>query len=175
MTKGLQVFRPVPVTLQAVDLRPALAVAKLVKNIQQRALLGAIMAVWLGGSAPQPNDTLSVEVTNVRNAKGRVHIDVCPEAKFLKADCPYAATAPAVIGTTIVTIRGIPPGRYAVQAFHDENANDKVDRAIFGVPREGVGFSNDAPIRFSPPKWADAVFVVDRANQTIRLKLRYFL
>lgn len=135
----------------------------------------ALVAIATIGAAPVPDGTLSVEVTNVRNGKGRVHIDVCPEAKFLKSDCPYFAVAPAHVGTTIVTLHGLPAGRYAVQAFHDENSNDKVDRAIFGLPKEGVGFSNDAPIRFSPPKWADAVFAFDRPTQTIRLKLRYFL
>ena len=38
-------------------------------------------------------------------------------------------------------------GRYAVQAFLDENGNGEVDRALFGIPKEGVGFSNDAKIR----------------------------
>ena len=68
-----------------------------------------------------------------------------------------------------------PAGHYAVQAFHDENANGKVDRALFGIPKEGIGFSNDAPIHLSPPKWADAVFAFDGGDQVIALKMRYML
>lgn len=115
-----------------------------------------------------------MEVGNVR-AKGNVHVDICPEALFLKDDCPYTADAPAQVGMTRLVVRGLPPGRYAAQAFLDENRNGKVDRALFGIPKEGVGFSNDARISFGPPKFADAVFTHAGATQTIRFNLRYFL
>jgi len=125
------------------------------------------------GSAAQTG-TLRVEVGNVRTARGRVHIDVCTQAQFLK-DCPLSAEMPAHAGTTVVTLTGLPPGRYAVQAFLDENGNGKVDQALFGVPKEGVGFSNDARIKLGPPKWTDAMFDTTGADQTIKFSLRYFI
>ena len=140
-----------------------------------RIAIISLLGSGLIGAAPAPTGTLSVHVTNLRNATGQVHIDVCPEAKFLKENCPYFAVAPAQKGAVTVIVRNLPPGRYAVQAFHDENMNRKVDRILFGLPKEGVGFSNDAPIRMSPPKWADAVFTFGGGDQTIRLKMRYFL
>ncbi|MGC5276295.1 DUF2141 domain-containing protein, partial [Escherichia coli] len=60
------------------------------------------------------------------------------------------------------------------QVFYDQNGNGRIDRALFGIPKEGVGFSNDAKIRLAPPKWEEAVFDYDGQEQTIRLKLRYF-
>jgi hypothetical protein len=66
-------------------------------------------------------------------------------------------------------------GPYAAQAFLDENNNKEVDRALFGIPKEGVGFSNDAKIGFGPPKFADAVFTFNGPSQAIRFNLRYFL
>jgi len=123
---------------------------------------------------PPPSGTLTIRVTNVRNAKGEVHVELCPRAKFLKDDCPFAGSAPAQIGTTVISVPGVPADDYAVQAFHDENRNRRVDRVLFGIPKEGVGFSNDAPIRMSPPKWEDAV-VRFGGDQTIQLKMRYFL
>ncbi len=117
---------------------------------------------------------LTVDVGNIRAAKGVVHVDICPENKFLKEDCPWSGDAPARIGVTRVTVRGVPPGRYAAQAFLDENGNKKVDRGLFGIPKEGVGFSNDARITFEPPKFADAVFSYDGAGGPIRFSLRYF-
>ncbi|MDB5714895.1 MAG: hypothetical protein JWO15_2292 [Sphingomonadales bacterium] len=125
-------------------------------------------------SAANASGSLRVEVANVRARTGTVHVDICTEAQFLK-DCPRSADAPAIIGTTTVTLAGLPPGRYAAQVYYDENANHKIDRALFGVPKEGVGFSNDAKIRFSPPKWEEAVFAYDGQPRTIRLKLRYFI
>ena len=68
----------------------------------------------------------------------------------------------------------VQPGDYAAQVSYDENGNGKVDRAIFGIPKEGVGFSRDAPIRLSPPKWQDAMFSLS-GDTSITLRLRYFM
>lgn len=127
----------------------------------------------LAARAPGDTVTLQITVTGVRNAKGVIHVDICRQAEFLK-NCPVQTQAAAVAGTTIITIANLAPGTYAAQVFHDENNNTKVDRALFGIPKEGVGFSNDAPIRFAPPKWADAQFQL-AADKTITLKLRYFI
>ncbi|MBX9885881.1 MAG: DUF2141 domain-containing protein [Novosphingobium sp.] len=125
--------------------------------------------------AQAPGRSLIINVGNVRAAKGVVHVDICPQANFLKDDCPYAGQAPARIGTTQVIVHDLPPGHYAAQAFLDENSNAKVDRALFGIPREGVGFSNDARIGFGPPSWTSAVFTYNGPSATIGFSLRYFL
>lgn len=119
--------------------------------------------------------TLVVDVTNVRNAEGVVHIDVCTQDIFLKDDCRYVASAPAKVGTTSVTVHGLPAGAYAIQAYHDENRNDKVDRNFLGMPKEGIGFSRDAKIRLGPPKWDEAMFAFDGHSLRTTLKLKYFL
>lgn len=144
-------------------------------TIKRRFLVRGAAAVLslLAVGAAEPGGTLHIEVGNVRGNTGRVHADLCPQAEFLK-DCPIAGDAPARIGTTTVTLTGLKPGRYAAQIFYDENGNGKLDRALFGIPKEGVGFSNDAKIRWSPPKWEEAVFSYDGQERTIRLKLRYF-
>lgn len=118
--------------------------------------------------------TLRVAVGEVRNNRGRIHVDICSQAQFLK-DCSYSAEAPARMGVTIVTLPNLPPGRYAAQVFHDENGNQKVDQLLFGIPKEGVGFSNDARIKLRPPRFDDAVFGFNGADETISLRLRYFL
>ncbi|MEG3147319.1 DUF2141 domain-containing protein [Sphingomonas sp. RT2P30] len=138
----------------------------------KRALL-ALSSLAVIGAAPAPA-VLHVDVSNVRGHTGTVHVDICTQAQFLK-DCPRSADAAAVVGVTRVTLNGLPPGRYAAQVFYDENGNHKVDRALFGIPKEGVGFSNDAKIRFSPPKWEEAMFDYDGGSRVIKLRLRYFI
>lgn len=133
-----------------------------------------LLAIAARANAADGDGTLRVTIDNVRGAKGHVHVDLCTEDQFLK-DCPVAADAPARPGQSVVTLTGVKPGRYAAQVFYDENGNHKVDRALFGVPKEGVGFSRDARIGLGPPKWADAVFDYDGHEQSIRLKLRYFI
>lgn len=124
-----------------------------------------------GGPVGAP---LTVVVDNVRSNAGRVHVALCPQKSFLKDDCALEASAPAQKGTTSVTFANVPPGEWAAQVFQDENGNKKVDRNFIGIPKEGVGFSRDAKIVFSPPKWRDAVFSHEAKAQVIRLALRYF-
>src|SRR3954471_8775024 len=140
----------------------------------RRLVLAVLGLPLLAAGGADTRGVLTIDVGNVRIAKGVVHVDVCPEAKFLKDDCPWSANARAKVGETRVMVANLPAGRYAVQAFLDENSNGEVDRGWFGIPKEGVGFSNDAKIRFSPPKFADAVFAFDGNARTIRFNLRYF-
>ena len=138
-------------------------------------LVVLLAAATLLPAAAPAGTTVTVKIGNIRNANGDVHVDLCAQGQFLTEDCSYHATVRAVAGTTTLVLNGIPPGRYAAQGTHDENHNGKVDRALFGIPKEGVGFSNDARIRFSPPKFDDAAFIVGTAPAAIHFSLRYFL
>jgi uncharacterized protein (DUF2141 family) len=44
-----------------------------------------------------------------------------------------------------------------------------------GVPREGVGFSNNPRLWFGPPRFASARFTVADAPVRQQVKLKYFL
>ena len=133
--------------------------------------LPMFLPLLLAASAPT-GAPVEVEVGNVTSTQGGVHVDICPQAQFLTSDCPYFTTVPAKLGTTVVVIANVPPGRYAAQVFHDRNGNGKIDRGLFGIPKEPVGFSNDAPIHMAPPRWDAAMFVHGTAPQRIALKLR---
>ena len=68
----------------------------------------------------------------------------------------------------------VPPAEYAVAAYHDENANGRLDTGFMGIPLEGFGASNDAVGTMGPPSFDAAKFVY-RGNGigTIRIALRY--
>lgn len=121
-------------------------------------------------------DGAPVEVTvgGVRSAAGQLIVQVCPEADFLGA-CPWIAKVPARRGSVDVVLPEVPPGRYAVQAWHDANGNGDLDRGFFGIPREGLGFSNDAMPRLMHPKFAVAAFDHAAQPQRVAVTLHYFL
>lgn len=125
--------------------------------------------------AEAASGSITVEVGNVRSAKGKVVVDICPQDRFLGDGCIHHGEAVARVGTTTVTVPNVPAGQYAVQAFLDENGNGDVDRAMFGIPKEGVGFSRNARIGLGPPKWRDAFFVHQGRPEVIRFNLRYFM
>lgn len=120
---------------------------------------------------PQPA-AIQIQVDNVATAQGHVRVQICTEAEFLK-DCAYSGEAPARPGPVAITIRGVTPGRYAIQAFQDANDNHKVDQGLLGIPKEGVGFSNTV-IRFGKPKFREAAFDHGAEGQIVHVTLRYF-
>jgi uncharacterized protein (DUF2141 family) len=98
-------------------------------------------------------------------------VALCDDVAFLGRGCAHTGRAPAEEG--VVTVSEVPPGTYAVQAFHDENGNGDLDRSG-PWPVEGMGFSRDAPMRFGPPRFADAAVEVREPGGTVRLTMRYF-
>jgi uncharacterized protein (DUF2141 family) len=121
---------------------------------------------------PEASNMLRVFVEGVKTSEGHVRVDVCVKSEFLK-ECRYGATSPAVAGVTEVDVADLPPGDYAIQAYHDRNDNGEVDRNFLGLPTELVGFSNDAPLRLTGPSFKAASFDYMGGDKTIRLRLRH--
>jgi uncharacterized protein (DUF2141 family) len=140
-----------------------------------RPLLALLLApAFLNAGQPASAASLSIVVDNVSDASGHVLVALCTEQTFLGAGCSYVGKAPAAPGEVTIVFPGILPGTYAVQAFHDANDNLDIDRTFIGYPKEGMGFGNDAPMRFGPPTFADAAVVIGEADVTTRLSMRYF-
>jgi uncharacterized protein (DUF2141 family) len=76
-------------------------------------------------------------------------------------------------GSAVCEFQGIAPGRYAVSVFHDENSNGKMDTNFIGIPKEGVGASNDAKGRFGPPKFEAAAFQYSGGRLELKVRLEY--
>ena len=129
-------------------------------------LAAGLCAAGLASSA-----AIEVRVQGVTGAKGTVRVAICDKATFLK-DCPYAASAPAQEGETVVTVNDVPPGTWAVLSFQDENDNGKLDRNVLGIPKERYAFSREARGRFGPPSFADAAFVLRDEKAVSHIKLR---
>lgn len=131
------------------------------------------MSILMALAMAEATGSITFQIDNVRNARGKILVAVCPQDKFLKEDCAHNGEAPARPGTVTVTVANVPAGDYAAQAFHDENNNEEVDQNFIGIPKEGVGFSRDAKIVFGPPKWRDAHFLHQARPAAMRIKLRY--
>ena len=132
----------------------------------------ALALALLIPAAPAGAANVDVAVTGVAQARGHVRVELCTRDTFLTQACPYQGAAPAQVGATVVRIAEVPPGVYAAQAFQDETDQGVVHQNILGVPRERVGFSNDAPLRVRGPRFKDAAFPVGDDVQRITLRLR---
>mgnify|MGYP003312824800 CR=1 FL=1 len=65
----------------------------------------------------------------------------------------------------------VPFGEYAIAGFQDLDGNGVLTGNFLGIPKEPVGFSGDAKIRFGPPKWNDAVFKFKEIDQKVLIYL----
>lgn len=118
---------------------------------------------------------LVVQVQKVRNNKGNVMVSVyrsdvgfpSEPAKALKT-VSVAAQAP----TTTVEV-DVPAGTYAVSALHDEDGDGTTATNFLGIPKEGVGASNNAKGRMGPPKFEAASFKHPGGRFTIQFQLGY--
>ena len=109
--------------------------------------------------------------------KGNVLVCVTANPKYFP-DCskdPKSHRAKvAARDAANVTFPDMSQGTYAIALLHDENANSKMDMAIF-LPKEGFGFSRNPVIIAGPPKFKSAAFSVDAAEVAQRVKMKYML
>lgn len=149
----------------------------------------AVASLLLLGSSPssasatkpppaeqKAKSSLSVEVTELRNQKGRVAValfdseDAFPEQRRALR----GRLAKIVDKKARVTFEGLEPGVYAVAVLHDENENDEMDFNFVGMPLEGYGFSNNVSGLFGPPSFEDASLRLRAGRFKTTIKTKYF-
>ena len=141
----------------------------------------AIFVASVGGVRAQqavPSNSLKVVVVGLHSNDGEVDCALFGSADGFPGDSSKAGkTTKGKIenGKAVCTFAGVAPGDYGVSVFHDENGNGNLDRNFMGMPKEGVGASNDAAGHFGPPKFDDARFGYKGGPLTLTIHLRYLL
>jgi len=138
------------------------------------ALVAACHA--FGQTLTPAENVIHVEISGLRNDKGQV---LC--ALFSSADAFPKKADKAVARLTVkiaerqatCDFSGVAAGTYAVSVVHDENSNCKLDTNFIGVPREGVGASNDAKGHMGPPKFGAASFRYQSGRLELKIHVNY--
>lgn len=142
-----------------------------------RAAAAALAAalVLAGPAAARDEDgSLTVAFAGVTMRDGMVLLALFDGKAAYDANAGPVRTLnlPAAEGNFSVTLAGLPPGPYAVKAFHDRDGDGKMKFNPLGMPLEPYGFSNNARAPFGPPSWKRAAFTVAPGpnSQSIRLR-----
>jgi uncharacterized protein (DUF2141 family) len=141
----------------------------------------ATMLAGAVGQTPTPapaENVIRVEISGLRSDTGQMlcalYSSAQAEAFPKKADKAVARlTAKIADHEAICEFTGIAPGTYAVSVVHDENSNGKLDTNVIGMPREGVGASNDAKGHMGPPKFNAAAFQYAGGRLDLKIRVRY--
>ena len=93
--------------------------------------------------------SLEMEINNLESNKGPIYIRILDENE----NPVIVGTSPVINYSSEISFDSIFPGKYAIQFFHDENENQKMDFNLIGIPKEKFGSSNDVKPILGPPKF----------------------
>jgi uncharacterized protein (DUF2141 family) len=120
--------------------------------------------------------TLEIRFTNLRSDVGSMSIGINTSEKGWprKAEMEFQLKKVNVKdGVFVAQVPNLPFGTMAISVLDDENEDVEMEMTL-GIPREGFGFSNDAPIRgLSSPKFEACSFRFEKTGQQISIALRY--
>ena len=126
-----------------------------------------------GETAVTPTATLTIYVENVGEG-GMVRLGLYDEASYPDDKSKPAASADvkAAAGETVIILRDVPPGVYAIETYQDVNCNDRMDTTWLGLPLEPYGFSRDAHPVLSKPPFSRVKFPLAAGEQSQILHLQ---
>ena len=131
------------------------------KRLLALAVTGALALAWTLAAA-EGRHAIRVRASTLRSAKGTLRCRLYSRPDGFPGKPPYdAERSVAVTGKAMTCVfSDVAGGTYAVALFHDENDDGKLDTNFLGIPREGVGVSNNKIRSLGPPRWEDAKFGV---------------
>tara|TARA_B000000437_G_scaffold173631_1_gene129603 strand:- start:104 stop:553 length:450 start_codon:yes stop_codon:yes gene_type:complete len=100
--------------------------------------------------------SLEMEINNLESNKGPIYIRILDENE----NPVIVGTSPVINYSSEISFDSIFPGKYAIQFFHDENENQKMDFNLIGIPKEKFGSSNDVKPILGPPKFKKMLFEI---------------
>ncbi|HSW61371.1 MAG TPA: DUF2141 domain-containing protein [bacterium] len=137
------------------------------------AIFVAILCLALTGQ--EKKSTLTVVLKGLK-VQGTVYVSLYDKDNGFptKSENAFKNEMKKVAAATEkVVFANIPAGEYAVSVWHDENDNGKMETSLIGIPKEGLGVSNNAKGKMGPPKFKDAKFVIDKESQVIEINVKY--
>ena len=116
---------------------------------------------------------LIVNLSGMKSDEGRMVYAIWsgPEG-WLEGNTLREGAVEITEGRSMIRFEDLAHGEYAISVYHDRNGNGKLDTGLFGIPKEPLGTSNDAKIRFGPPRYEDAAFILDRSELSIEIPVR---
>jgi uncharacterized protein (DUF2141 family) len=119
-----------------------------------------------------------VEISDFRNDRGEALVALFRTGEGFPTDPLKAAqrvAGPIQEGKSRVVFEGLAPGEFAISVLHDEDGNREVRTGIFGIPKEGLGFSRDPRVMFGPPKFKNARLELPTGeNPVVPIHMKYF-
>lgn len=116
--------------------------------------------------------SLQVTISGAKPKHGQIIVSLfSSEETYLKSPHKKRIVKVDKTGTVVVNFSELTPGEYALTAVYDENSNNEMDTNFIGIPKEKVGFSNNAKGRMGPASWEKAKLKVEKTGTTATIQL----
>ena len=140
---------------------------------------GNLLAEETPATSVTPNQfgSIIVHIEDIQKPDGILGVSLYNSKKGFpgKHEQAYASQLKKITSTEDkVVFEHLPFGIYAVSIMHDENSNGKLDTNFFGIPKEGVGVSNNPKIGMGGPKYNDSVFTLNTNQMEVTIDMKYF-
>ena len=132
----------------------------------------SLICVWIAAQGFAQTGTIILNVTQIQTDKGgEISAGIFVRENFPKVGKQLVGQEKSVTGKSMQLIfENVPLGEYGVVAFQDIDKNKDLKTNFVGLPKEPIGFSNDAKIKFGPPDFDDAKVKVE-AGKTLTLTI----
>ncbi len=139
-----------------------------------RGLIVSLFLLLAGGAGAAHAAHIVVTIDGMHSAKGNLYVALFSRAEQFP-DGDYSDQHVVVPASTkpVTVSFDAPAGTYAVGAYHDENANHRLDTNFIGYPTEGYALSNGIRAVISRPRFMEASFSVGPDGRAVTLHIAY--
>ena len=122
------------------------------------------------------SQSLTIEISGIRNTKGKICLAFFRNEKDFKSENPaFTKTiykSQAKNESISVKFTDIKTGQYGIALLDDENGDGKMNYS-FLIPTEGFGFSDYYHTGLRKPAFSQFCFNFKDVDKTIKIKVRY--
>ena len=141
-----------------------------------KSIILACLTIIISSIAYSQSNEIAININGLRSDKGNCLVYLYNNKKGFPNDADKAineASGSVLNGKSTILLKGIPDGEYAIGVIHDENGNGKMDANFLGMPKEGVGVSNNANGHFGSPSYEDSKFKVNQKSLKLNITIKY--
>lgn len=133
---------------------------------------GLIIALGVHGQEAVNTKKLSIKISNIQSKGKILYVGIYRAGDEFPEFNKYWKNSKATTTSNEMTIEfDVPYGDYAVAVSHDLNGNGKLDKNLFGYPKEPFGFSNNYKPKLSSSNFSDCKFSYTQQSNSIMIKL----
>lgn len=141
----------------------------------KKILLMLLSILLIAGKSFSQGTKQTIKITNLENVKGDLYVGWYKEFATFRINQKAIYREKISVNNQAelsLVFKNIPTGKYAIAIFLDENDNYKLDKNLFGIPKEKYGFSNNILPALRPATFEESVFELSKEEVVINITLK---